>query len=294
MHSLGIITIEGVIIKMNYYYHQDAIHISRVDLYVKNLNNSLSFYLNSLGFSVLKKEKDFVSLTADHTNELIRLYERQNIDNSSNTNIYHFALLLPTRKDLSKFLHHLILKQIPVDGAADHLVSEAIYLRDPDGIGIEITCDKDDNNWDYNNEKIIMDTEPFDYKGVYYESDETDFFVNLPKETIIGHLHLQVNNLSEAKKFYNDVIGFQITNEEIKDAIFMSDKKYHHHLAINSWQNKKTDKDLMLKSFEISYPNCEKYINTINKLDESKINYQETSEGILIKDSDNTEIYLKI
>jgi len=121
---------------MNYYYHQDAIHVSRVDLYVKNLDKSLDFYLNSLGFSVLKQVKEYTSLTVDYKSELVRLYENKSIEKTNKMNIYHFALLLPTRKDLSKFLHHLIVKQIPIDGAADHLVSEAIYLSDPDGIGI--------------------------------------------------------------------------------------------------------------------------------------------------------------
>lgn len=281
---------------MNYYYHQDAIHVSRVDLLVKDLKKSLNFYLNDLGFSILKETNDYTSLTANHEHELIRLYEDKSIDKNNNMNIYHFALLLPTRKDLSKFLHQLIIKQIPIDGAADHLVSEAIYLRDPDGIGIEITCDKDDNYWIFKDNSIKMDSLPFDYKGVYYETDALEILNILPAETVIGHLHLQVNDLAKAKDFYHDIIGFNITNEDIYNAVFMSDKNYHHHLAINSWsRNKKFLNDHpTLKAFTLSYPTCEKYLNTINKLEKNNISYQETDEGIFVKDSENTKIYLKI
>lgn len=281
---------------MNYYYHQDAIHVSRVDLLVKDLKKSLNFYLNDLGFSILKETNDYTSLTANHEQELIRLYEDKSIDKNNNMNIYHFALLLPSRKDLSKFLHQLIIKQIPIDGAADHLVSEAIYLRDPDGIGIEITCDKDDSFWSVKDNLIKMDSLPFDYKGVYYETDALEILNSLPVETVIGHLHLQVNDLAKAKNFYHDIIGFNITNEDIYNAVFMSDKNYHHHLAINSWsRNKKFLNDHpTLKAFTLSYPTCEKYLNTINKLEKNNISYQETAEGIFVKDSENTDIYLKI
>jgi catechol 2,3-dioxygenase len=281
---------------MKYYYHQDAIHVSRVDLLVNDLDISLDFYLNSLGFSVLNKNDEYVSLTVDYETELIRLYENKFHELSDNMNIYHFALLLPKRKDLSKFLHHLIEKQIPIDGAADHIVSEAIYLRDPDNIGIEITCDKDDSDWEYNNEKIKMGTLPFDYKGVYYEKNENDLFTGLPKDTIIGHLHLQVDNLEKSKDFYHNIIGFKVMNEEIRQAVFMADKKYHHHLAINTWHSNMKSKAnaSKMKSFEITYPNCEKFIYTYENLKKANVEYLETSEGIQIKNIENSDIYLKI
>lgn len=281
---------------MNYYYHQDAIHVSRVDLLVKDIEKSINFYTESLGFSVFKNTDEYTSLTANHKDELIRLYKDETAEGKNNMNIYHFALLLPSRKDLSRFLHHLILKQIPIDGAADHIVSEAIYLRDPDGIGIEICSDKDDKDWIINNNNIKMDTLPFDYKGVYYETDKYDLFNSLPYETIIGHLHLQVNNLEKAKEFYQKIIGFSVTNEDVYNAIFMSDKNYHHHLALNSWsrQAKRLNDVPKLKAFTLSYPTCEKYINTINNLESNQIDYHQTEDGIYIKDLENTQIYLKI
>ncbi len=281
---------------MDYYYHKDAMHISRIDLTVKDLSRSLDFYLNQMGFSILKNDNLYTSLTSDHKTELIRLYEDKAIEKSNNMNIYHFAILLPNRTSLGKFLRHLIVKQIPIDGAADHKVSEAIYLRDPDGYGIEITCDKDDKLWVFQKNSIEMGTLPFDYKGVYYSCDDFDVFANLPEETIIGHLHLQVQNLEDVTDFYKSIVGFDITNQEIKDAVFLSDKKYHHHLALNSWQKELLDaKDQpQLKSFTIRYPNCEKFIKTLENLQKANIIYQETDEGVLVQDPENTNIYLQI
>ena len=281
---------------MNYYYHKDSIHVSRVDLYVKNINKSLDFYLNNLGFSVLEQNIEYVSLTVDFKNELLRLYERQTLVTNNKMNIYHFALLLPTRKDLSKFLRHLITRQIPIDGAADHLVSEAIYLKDPDGIGIEIAFDKNDTDWEYEKDRVKMDTIPFDYKGVYYASDEDDIFGNLPVDTVIGHLHLHVDDLDKAKDFYSQILGFKITNDDIPKAVFLSDKNYHHHIAINSWYIKQNADNPypQMKAFTIDYPSCEKYLKTLNNLDKYNITYKETKEGIFLKDSENTGIYLKI
>ncbi|QLY40208.1 glyoxalase [Hujiaoplasma nucleasis] len=279
---------------MLYYYHKDAIHISKIDLLVKDLKISKDFYTNSIGFSVLKENENYISLTVDHETEIIRLHlnEDESYNNQKN-NIYHFAILLPSRKDLGKFLHHLISKQIPIDGAADHLVSEAIYLQDPDGIGIEIYSDKDDSQWNYSNQQIEMETLPFDYKGVYYATDEDDIFRSLPIDTIIGHLHLQVDKLKETKEFYNEIIGFNIVNDKINNAVFMSDKNYHHHLAINSWSPQRSRVQRM-KSFTITYPNCEKFIETFENLKKANIEFEETNDGILLKDPENTKIYLSI
>ncbi|QWB99716.1 VOC family protein [Mycoplasmatota bacterium] len=279
---------------MIYYYHKDAIHISKIDLLVNDLKVSRRFYTKKMGFNILEENYKYIALTVDHQNEIIRLHQdNKNSEKQEKMNIYHFAILLPTRNDLGKFLRHLIAQQIPIDGAADHLVSEAIYLQDPDGFGIEISCDKDDSTWNTNDKSIKMDTLPFDYKGVYYSADDNDIFSTLPVESTIGHLHLQVDKLEETKEFYNKIIGFDIINDSIRDAVFMSDKNYHHHLAINSWKDSKSGQQKM-KSFTITYPNCEKYKETYDNLMKQNISFEETSHGLLVKDPENTQIYLSI
>jgi len=279
-------------------YHTLAIHIHKIELNVSNIDKSLDFYINNLGFSILRRTKDFVSLTTDQTNEIIRLYEKKEaLPIDRKLGIYHFALLLPTRKDLSVFLKHLIQNQIPITGAADHLVSEAIYLQDPDGIGIEIACDREPIYWDNDKLSVPMNNLPFDYPGVYYEDTEHLEFIKLPQETIIGHLHLQVGDLEKACSFYHDVIGFEITSKDFGGSVFLADASYHHHLALNmlNQENDETnEKYLGIESFTIQYPFCEKLIHSLNELKNQKKNIEETLNGYLINDYDANRIYLEI
>ncbi len=289
---LGVITLKNK-------YHYQAIHVHRIYLVVKDIKRSTQFYTKNLGMSIYKTTSEYVSLTVNHQDEMIRLYE--NIDATSldkKLGIYHFALLLPSRKDLSIFLKHLIKNQIPITGAADHLVSEAIYLQDPDGIGIEIASDRNQDYWDIDTLSVPMNTDPFDYSGVYYEDSENHVFDKLPIDTVIGHLHLQVKDVEKSSDFYKENIGFEITSKDFAGAVFMADAKYHHHLALNSWMSKQntssSENQIGLKSFTILYPMCEKLINTLNALKKHGIEVKETLEGYLITDVDNYKLLLDI
>lgn len=279
---------------MLYYYHEDAIHVSKLNLLVNDLSKSKSFYTNSLGFSILEETNEYISLTVDHKNEMIRLQRDNHPSKDKDPQImYHFSILLPTRKDLSKFLHHLIVNQIPIDGAADHVVSEAIYLQDPDGIGIEIGCDRDDSQWLKLNDKIKMDSLPFDYEGVFYAAGEGDIFTALPTETTIGHVHLQSNNIEKQKLFYQNIIGFDVMKASKNDSVYMADKNYHHHISINSIQDH-LKKHYRMKSITISYPNCEKFKKAYESIVDSNIHFEETLDGLEITDPENIKVYIKM
>lgn len=280
-------------------YHKEAIHVQKIELIVKDLNRSLDFYVNSLGFSVKEQSDSFAILTCNHEDELIRLEENKGADPiDKQLGIYHFAILLPSRKALSKFLHHVINRQIPITGAADHLVSEAIYLQDPDGIGIEISRDRSDSEWYGKNHVLKMDTLAFDYSGVYYEALDEAPFEKLPKDTVVGHLHLQVKDLRNETRFYEEILGFHIMNDSFPDAVFMSDNEYHHHLAINSWntngQVSKSANALGLKSFSIQYPTCEKIISAIEKLHQNGCIVEETANGFFSQDFEGNRLYLEL
>jgi catechol 2,3-dioxygenase len=280
-------------------YHKDAIHVRKIELIVRDLNRSLDYYTNSLGFQVKEKTNVFASLTTNNKDEIIKLIEnKEAIQIDKQLGLYHFALLLPSRKELGKFLKHVIEKQIPITGAADHLVSEAIYLQDPDGIGIEVYSDRGDSFWYTAEHKINMDTQAFDYSGVYYEPTDSDMFLKLPSDTIIGHLHLQVKDLTSAGVFYSQILGFQIMTKEVRDAIFMSDKGYHHHIAINAWISRdakiKQENSLGLKSFTIQFPTCETMIFALDSLKTHNIEVLETEYGYLTKDFENNMIYLEL
>ncbi len=280
-------------------FHKNAIHVRKIELIVKDLKQSLDFYTTQLGFQIIDETDRFVSIGVNGE-EIIRLYENKDARPIDKTlGIYHFAILLPSRKELSRFLKHCISKQIPITGAADHLVSEAIYLLDPDGIGIEITSDRDQEFWNIEKQSVPMGTMPFDYTGVYYEtSDEGESFKYLPKDTIIGHLHLQVKDLPSSSNFYEKDLGFQITSKDFQGAVFMSDEHYHHHIALNSWMTGKylshTDDTVGMKSFSIEYPTCEKLIHALEQLKADNREIKETLEGYLIHDLDKNSLYLDI
>lgn len=281
-------------------YHSDAIHVRKIELIVRDLDKSVEFYRDQLGFRLLQKKDGHVSLTVNDQDEILRLVENPDaVPLDKRLGIYHYAILLPVRKYLSLFLKHCIEKQIPITGAADHLVSEAIYLLDPDGIGIEVTSDRDAEYWNQEKQSIPMDTLPFDYTGVYYETEEQgQTFKFLPKNTIIGHLHLQVKDLSKSSAFYEKSLGFQITSKDFKGVVFMSDENYHHHIALNTWMTKhysnRQDDAVGMKSFTLEYPTCEKLIKALDQLKNSETTIVETLEGYKILDWDQNTIYLDI
>lgn len=281
---------------MSLKYHYNTIKINHIELIVKNLNESKKFYTESLGFQVLAENSNYVSFTVDNQTEMIRIIKGKTKSNSSQTvGLYHFALLLPSRKDLSLFLHHLISKQIPISGASDHLVSESIYLRDLDGNGIEIAYDREDTHWFDEFRELQMDTIEFDYSGVYYENDSFETFNKLPKETVIGHLHLSVGNLQKQTKFYHELIGFDISFDKIHKAVFLASNSYHHHLALNAWNHASENQTGQgLYSFTISFPDCDSLKSVIDRFEQNHIPLQESNMGYMTKDFDNNLVYLKL
>ena len=146
--------------------------------------------------------------------------------------LYHFAILLPSRADLSVFLRHFLQTGYPL-GAADHYVSEALYITDPDGNGIEVYRDRPSKEWTWKNGLVDMATEELDGNAILAESDAE--WTGLPAGTIMGHIHLHVGDLQKAEEFYTKGLGFKVVSH-YPQAVFLSTGGYHHHIAINTWQ----------------------------------------------------------
>lgn len=216
------------------YHSKPVTHIGLVNLKVSHLEHSLSFYEQVIGYQVLAKNEHQAILTVDGKSSALILQIPKNVNAkpSRTTGLYHFALLLPTRNDLANFLQHLLTLNIPF-GASDHGVSEAIYLDDPDGNGIEVYCDRPDTSWKRVNGGIHMTTERLDGEDLLQEVD--DNWSLLPQDTRLGHIHLHVKDLIETKHFYKEGLGFDLITE-YPGALFMSDGGYHHHLGLNVWQ----------------------------------------------------------
>lgn len=219
---------------MKKFHEKPNVYVSEVSLKVKNLEDALTFYQNIIGFQVLEKTAAKALLTTNGKTPLLTLEQPADVISKPDRSagLYHFAILLPSRADLSVFLRHLLETGYPL-GAADHYVSEALYLNDPDGNGIEVYRDRPSNDWKWNNSLVEMATEQLDGNGILAESN-TDW-TGLPEDTLMGHIHLHVNDLKKAEEFYTKGLGFQVVSY-YPQAVFLSTGGYHHHIAINTWQ----------------------------------------------------------
>lgn len=208
-------------------------HIGQVSLTVRDRSRSVAFYREVLGF-----EEVDGGLAPPGGRVLIELHERADaIPRPRRTaGLYHFAILVPSRVALGRSLRRLFETRWPLTGAADHLVSEALYLDDPDGLGIEIYRDRPRDDWQrLPDGQLAMATDPLDLQGVHDEPGADTPWRGLEAGTIMGHVHLQVPHLDAAESFYCDHIGFEPIVRRYPGALFVAAGGYHHHLGLNTW-----------------------------------------------------------
>src|SRR5215218_628913 len=226
-----------------------AMKIGHVSLNVSNLSRSLDFYESILGFKRVDRPsrgKALLSVGDNNSSYLVELLQVNttdaNSDNVSRMNsssrragLYHFAILLPERRFLADILQNLGDKrdQIHFDGLADHLVSESIYLRDPDFNGVEIYSDRPTSKWRWKGTQVEMATLPLNTTNLLKEVTEKGW-KEMPDNTTIGHIHLHVSDIAKAMKFYHEILGLQLT-AAISTASFFAADGYHHHIATNTW-----------------------------------------------------------
>lgn len=216
-----------------------AAHMGPVALTISDLAQSVDFYTGVLGMSVLDRTPGEATLGAGSTH-LIYLHERPGArpQPDRSTGLYHVAILTPSRPDLGRVLINLARTQYPVQGFSDHAVSEAIYLADPDGNGLEIYRDRPRDEWPMNGSQIAMVSEPLDLNAIVETVEDPQApFAGLPDGTTVGHVHLRVGNIATAQAFYSDVIGFDVVARMGPSALFVSAGGYHHHLGMNTWQS---------------------------------------------------------
>ncbi len=210
--------------------------IGRVRLRVRDVERSLGFYRGLLGLEATAADGG-LALSAPGGAEVVELEERADAmaKPRATTGLYHFAILVPDRRALAAVYLRLQGAGWPFEGFADHLVSEALYLADPDGNGIEIYADRPRELWQHLHGEVRMTTAPLDLDGLVSELSGPDGAAGLPAGTVIGHIHLHVANLGRAEAFYGDVLGFEATARSYPGALFMSAGGYHHHIGLNVW-----------------------------------------------------------
>lgn len=220
-----------------------ATHLGRVRLQISDLERSIAYYEEVVGLRVLERGVGVAVLGAhgDHR-PLVELREKRGahpVPRRGRLGLYHFAILLPDRPSLGRFLAHL--EQIGAyAGMSDHFVSEAIYLSDPDGLGIEVYADRPRSAWKQEGRQLVMTTVPLDEESLLRaavasgRADDVQW-TGLPAGTVIGHVHLYVSNLEDAASFYHQGLGLDKVVWNYPGALFMSAGGYHHHLGTNTW-----------------------------------------------------------
>ena len=234
-------------------------HIGRVRLQIGDLDQSVTYYETVLGFRTLQKFEGSATLAAANDNTvLIELCQRHGVARMPRRGLlglYHFAVLLPNRASLGQFLLHLSAIGIQ-PGIADYLVSEALYLTDPDGLGVEVYADRPRESWTSAGGQLEMATKPLDTESLV-ESAGGERWTGAPAGTRIGHLHFHVGDLERAALFYHAAVGLDKTVWGYPGALFMAAGGYHHHVGVNTWAagaRLANDDDARLLDWELVLP----------------------------------------
>jgi catechol 2,3-dioxygenase len=214
-----------------------GLRLGPVHLQIADLERSVHYYERTLGLRVTMRDGAHVAFAAGDASEaLVHLHERPGVrpvPTRQRLGLFHFAIVVPDRAALGRFVRHLG----DIDaraGAANHLVSESLYLQDPDNLGIEVYADRPRTTWRRIGRELRMATEPLDVASLLREAGDTPW-THLPTATRMGHVHLHVGDIDDASAFFSDTLGFDRTVWNYPGALFLSAGGYHHHLGTNVW-----------------------------------------------------------
>jgi catechol 2,3-dioxygenase len=247
-------------IRPSEYRLPESTHLGRVRLQVADLERSLAFYEQVLGLRAMERTADSASLGPHgEDREIVHLRQLSSarpVPRRGLLGLYHFAILLPDRASLGRFIAHL--GEIGAyAGMSDHSVSEAVYLTDPDGLGIEVYADRPRDAWKYDERQLFMTTDHLDVDDLIAAAGG-ERWTGMPAGTVLGHVHLYVGDIEKAESFYHKALGFDKVVWSYPGALFMSAGGYHHHLGTNTWARgaaPATDADARLLEWEIVVPN---------------------------------------
>lgn len=283
-----------------------------VHLTVIDRDETSAFYQDVLGFRVAGRDDDRVLLSATGEPPISLILSgrptaprhpgsagtaRQSPGRRS-AGLYHFAVLLPTRADLARALRHLLDVRTPIEGASDHGVSEAIYLHDPEGNGIEIYADRPRDQWPRRGDVLAMFTQALDVDDLLAADPAP--WTGLPPGTRIGHIHLHVADLARAERFYAGVLGFEVTVRGYPGALFLATGGYHHHIGLNTWAGNgisPADSDAAgLRYFTVHIPDPAALDGALRRVREAGSPVEEVPggpvPGTLVRDPDGIGVLL--
>lgn len=274
----------------------DATTLGPVHLQVSDLARSLDYYQRVIGLRADETADDTAVLTAHGDDRaLVVLRSRPGVSRARRGafGLYHFALLLPDRAALGRFAAHLAAQHIQV-GMADHLVSEALYLSDPDGLGIEIYADRPCATWQYRDLELAMTTDPLDVTGLI-AAGRGEAWDGAPLNTTMGHVHLHVGNLDNAEAFYHRALGFDKTVWRYPGALFLSAGGYHHHLGTNVWSPGPAPgaDHARLLAWELIVPSHDDVLSGARSLRDAGYRFDESERGVRVSDPWGTTVHFR-
>jgi catechol 2,3-dioxygenase len=274
--------------------------IGTVRLTVADLARSRSFYEQALGLEPSELDDGGLALGRSGEHPLIELHGDSAAPrlNRYATGLYHLAVLVPTRRDLALALARLAEARWPLDGASDHLVSEALYLSDPDGNGIEIYRDRPRYEWRRTAGGLEMATLPLDLTNLLGElTGPSTPQPTVPAGTRIGHVHLQVADIGEAEAFYHGLLGFDVMVRGYPGALFVSAGGYHHHVGLNTWHSAGASApaagSIGLRSFEVELPDAANRDRLLARVQESGLRIEPAVGGGIVRDPSGNAVILR-
>ena len=267
----------------------DATHIGKVRLQVADLSRSVSYYETVVGMRVISRSDTTATLgPKGEDRALIQLDESKTaraVSRRGLLGLYHFAILLPDRASLGMFVEHLA-EVNAYAGMSDHLVSEAVYLTDPDGLGIEVYSDRDRSSWSAVDDQIEMATKPLDVQNLIAAAEGRKW-EGMPAGTVIGHVHLYVGDIDKAADFYHSGLGFDKIVWSYPGALFMSAGGYHHHIGVNTWAQGSppaTDADARLLDWELVLPDSASALEAAAALESAGYAIERNGDSVRARD----------
>jgi catechol 2,3-dioxygenase len=267
-----------------------ATRIGAVHLTISDLDRSIRFYEAHLGFIVHRRAERTAWLGAGGDDLLVLVQSEKAPRVRGATGLYHFAILVPTRADLARALRRLVATETVMQGAADHGVSESLYLADVDGNGIEIYRDRPRSEWPIVNGQLRMGADPVDFDDLVAASgaEPPDAGARLPFGTLIGHVHLQVSRLPEAERFYVDVLGFELMQRYGPSALFVAAGGYHHHVGVNTWAGVGAPPPppgaIGLRHFDVTLPTDAAVADILVRVRGAGVPVESVDGGFLVRD----------
>jgi catechol 2,3-dioxygenase len=267
---------------MNDFHLPSQTHIGYAHLTTANLTRSLNFYADKMGFQQIGTDDEAVTLSADGQTPHILLTEHSDWKPkpARSTGLYHVAIRLPSRAALAQTFKQLVGFGYPFTGFSDHLVSEALYLNDPDGNGLELYRDRPRDEWQYVDNQVQMTLDALDAEKLLREAEDSAWHP-IDTTTDIGHVHLHVADLKQAQAFYVDVLGFDLAVDwSIHGAIFVSAGGYHHHIGLNIWAGRQPQppQTLGLRSFTINVPDAATLDQVRERLQQAAVTVEEQAD----------------